>query len=304
MTGKAPFYGQSKFMRAGSNAGPQTQIAIIGCAFDQGVTNRPGTRFGPDSIRNTSIMLCDGHNPIYKNDPISQGVVKDLGNIWINPNGVKQGLASILENSQLWLLGKYKPIYLGGDHTISLPALEYIHSLHGPVGLVHFDAHCDVWPENFGQSIGHGSVFYHAINQGFVNPKNMVQIGIRSPVDNQVAKWAKDHEICSISAMDVHMQSMYGIADSIKQRIGNVPVYLTIDIDVFDPSQAPGTGTPEVGGLWSWQVLKILQLIQNLNWVGGDVVEVCPPYDHAEITSLLGATLVWNMCSMFSKGLN
>jgi len=300
MTGKAPYHGSHSFMRASSMLGENTQVAILGCAFDQGVTNRPGARFGPNSIRQASAMLCDGHNPYYRNDPISQELVADLGNIDIDPTSIAAGLASIVAASNI-LEGKYKPIYLGGDHTISLAALEYIHSQHGPVALVHFDAHCDYWPENFGQTLGHGSVFYHAINRGFINPQQTVQIGIRSPVSNDVFIWGIQQGITTVSANSLHINGVDDVADRVRRIIGDQPVYLSIDIDAFDPSYAPGTGTPEVGGLHSWQALMIMQQLKKLNWVGGDLVEVSPPYDHADITSLLAATLVWNMCSLFSQ---
>jgi agmatinase len=300
MTGQAPYYGSNSFMRAGSTINEKTQVAILGCAFDQGVTNRPGARFGPNSIRHASAMLCDGHNPYYRNDPISQELVVDLGNIDINPNGVDAGLASIVAASAV-LGKKCKPLYLGGDHTISLAALEHIHSLHGPVALVHFDAHCDFWPENFGQQVGHGSVFYHAINRGYINPLRMIQIGIRSPVSNDVFIWGNQQGITTVSANSVHCDGVDDIAELVYRVIGDQPVYLSIDIDAFDPSCAPGTGTPEIGGLHSWQALMIMQQLKKLNWVGGDLVEVSPPYDHADITSLLAATLAWNMCSLFTQ---
>ena len=151
----------------------------------------------------------------------------------------------------------------------------------------------DTWPENFGQIYAHGSVFYHAIMEQIIQPKRMVQIGVRSPVERAVHDWTRDQGVVMITAQDVHEQGPFVVADRIRQVIGNASVYLSCDVDVLDPAFAPGTGTPEIGGLASWQVQAILRRLRGLQFIGMDMVEVCPPYDAAEITALAAATIAW-----------
>jgi agmatinase len=187
---------------------------------------------------------------------------------------------------------------LGGDHTITLPLLRALSKKTGPVGLIHFDAHVDTWPDNFGQVYGHGSVFYHAINEELVDPSRMVQIGIRSPVPRSVWDWTEGRGVTILSAEAVHESTPQAIADIVRRVVGEGPVYLSFDIDALDPSQAPGTGTPEIAGLFTWQAMGILKRLAGLDFVGMDVVEVSPSYDIAEITSLAAATLAWQYLSL------
>jgi agmatinase len=163
----------------------------------------------------------------------------------------------------------------------------------GPCALVHFDAHVDTWPDNFGQLFAHGSVFYHGINEGLIEPRQMVQIGIRSPVERAVYDWTLGQGVTIITAQDVHARGPTAAADQIRHVVGDAPVYLSFDIDALDPAFAPGTGTPEVGGLASWQAQAILRQLGGLDFIGMDLVEVAPPYDISEITALAGATMVW-----------
>ena len=159
--------------------------------------------------------------------------------------------------------------------------------------MIHLDAHVDTWPENFGQTYAHGSVFYHAIIEQLIQPGRMVQIGVRSPVERAVHDWTRDQGVVMITAQDVHEQGPVVVADRIRQVIGDAPVYLSCDVDVLDPAFAPGTGTPEIGGLASWQVQAIMRRLRGLQFIGMDMVEVCPPYDAAEITALAAATMAW-----------
>src|SRR5262249_20952090 len=184
-------------------------------------------------------------------------------------------------------------VALGGDHGITLPLLRAVARRHSPPALIHLDAHVDTWPENFGQTYAHGSVFYHAISEGLVEPRRMVQVGLRSPVERGVHDWTLAQGVVMITAEDVHERGPAGIAEQICQVIGEAPVYLSFDIDVLDPAFAPGTGTPEIGGLASWQAQAIMRRLRGLQFAGMDVVEVCPPYDVAEITALAGATMAW-----------
>ena len=263
-------------------------ICVAGIPFDLGMTNRAGARFGPSAIRQASRMLMDGEHPLHWIDP-SGPHLADIGNFTIalgdlaaSLNGIEQQAAEVRH------LGA-----LGGDHGITLPVLRALAKKTGPPALIHLDAHVDTWPENFGQKYAHGSVFYHAIEEGLVQPSRMVQVGIRSPVERSVHDWTRGQEVVMITAQDVHERGPAAVAEQIRQVVGNSAVYLSFDIDVLDPAFAPGTGTPEIGGLASWQAQAIMRGLRGLEFVGMDLVEVCPPYDVAEITALAGATFVW-----------
>jgi agmatinase len=166
------------------------------------------------------------------------------------------------------------------------------------VALVHFDAHVDTWPDSFGQALGHGSVFYRAIEEGLVDPARMVQVGIRSPVERAVWDWTLGKGVTILDAQHVHASGPAAVAAEIVRVVGDVPAYLSFDIDALDPAFAPGTGTPEIGGLATWQAQAILRALAPLAFVGMDVMEVAPAYDRGEITALAAATLVWEYLSL------
>ena len=196
----------------------------------------------------------------------------DIGNFAIALGDIPGSLALIEE--QAGRIGHL--IALGGDHGITLPLLRALARRNGPPALIHFDAHVDTWPQNFGQTFAHGSVFYHAIQEGLVQPQRMVQIGLRSPVEREVIDWTRGQGVVMLSALDVHERGAASVAAEVREVIGDAPVYLSFDIDVLDPAFAPGTGTPEIGGLASWQAQAILRRLQGLQFVGMDVVEVAP----------------------------
>jgi agmatinase len=287
MAGVATFSVPPTFLGVGS-ADPSAPICVAGIPFDVGTTNRPGTRFGPAAIRQASRMLVDGDHPVHWTNPVSEALA-DIGNFAIALGDIAQSLAAIEEQAARinHLLA------LGGDHGITLPLLRALAKRRGPCALIHFDAHVDTWPENFGQPFAHGSVFYHAINEGLIEPRRMIQIGIRSPVERAVYDWTLDRGVTIITAQEVHEQGPAVVAGEIRRVIGDAQVYLSFDIDTLDPAFAPGTGTPEVGGLASWQAQAILRRLRGLQFIGMDVVEVSPPYDVAEITALAGATMAW-----------
>src|SRR6202012_5246258 len=170
-------------------------------------------------------------------------------------------------------------VTLGGDHTVALPLLRAIAKKRGPVGLIHFDAHLDTWPDNFGTVYAHGSVFYHAIEEGLVDPRRMIQIGIRSPVQRDVWDWTIGRGITVLTAQDVHAAGPDAVARRIREVVGEAPAYFSFDVDALDPAFAPGTGTPEIGGLASWQTQAILRRLRGIGFAGMDVVEVAPAYD-------------------------
>lgn len=273
---------------------PASRFQIAGIPFDLGVTNRAGARQGPAAIRAASRMLVDGDNPATWRDPAQAGIA-DIGNFALALGDIPASMALIERQAAACS----HLIALGGDHTIALPLLRALRGKVGaPLALVHFDAHVDTWPDNFGQSIAHGSVFHHAIIEGLVDPRRMVQVGIRSPVAKDVHDWGVNQGITVLTAEDVHLSTPAAVAERIKAVVGAAPAYLSFDIDALDPAFAPGTGTPEVGGLATWQAMGVLKRLGGLDWRGMDVVEVCPAFDVAEITALAAATVAWHYLSI------
>ncbi len=274
---------------------PAAAICVAGIPYDLGTSNRPGARFGPAAIRQASRMLVDGDHPVSRATPGAADIA-DIGDFAIAHGDIQGSLRAIEAQA--------KPIAhlvaLGGDHTITLALLRALAGRTGPLALVHFDAHVDTWPESFGQEFGHGSPFYHAINEGLVDPRRTVQVGIRSPMDKDVHDWTIGKGVTILYAEAVHEQGPGAIAERIRAVIGDAPAYLTFDIDALDPAFAPGTGTPEIGGLFTWQAQAIMRRLEGLDFRGMDVVEVCPAYDHAEITALAGATLAWEYLALLT----
>jgi len=191
-------------------------------------------------------------------------------------------------------------VALGGDHTVTLPLLRALASRRGALGLVHFDGHVDTWPESFGLVWGHGSPFYHAIEEGLVDPRRMIQVGIRSPLHREIFDWTIAKGVTIVTAEDVHDSGPQVVAERIRSVLADGLSYLSFDIDALDPAFAPGTGTPEVGGLATWQVRAILRRLAGLRFAGMDVVEVSPPYDVAEITALAAATIAWDYIGLLA----
>lgn len=273
-------------------------IDIAGVPFDLGTSNRPGARFGPAAIRQASRMLIDGAHPVHWVEPAALPV-RDVGNFAIALGDIAASLRLI----EAQAARSRHLIALGGDHTITLALLRARAKRGGASGLIHFDAHVDTWPDSFGQRYGHGAPFFHAITEGLVDPHRMVQIGIRSPVERAVMDWTRGHGVTVISAPEVHEEGPARVAERIAAVAGCGPVYLSFDIDALDPAFAPGTGTPEIGGLASWQVQAILRRLEGLSLVGADVVEVAPAYDTAEITALAAATVVWEYLALIARSL-
>ena len=239
-------------------------------------------------------MLVDGDHPARWIDPAALSVA-DIGDFRIALGDIQASLSLIEEQAS----AVDHLIALGGDHSVTLPLLRAAAKKRGaPLALAHFDAHVDTWPDNFGQRYAHGSVFFHAIEEQLIDPKRTVQIGIRSPVQRDVYDWTIAKGVTIISAQDVHELGPKAIAERAVAVLGDGPAYLSFDIDVLDPAFAPGTGTPEIGGLASWQAQAILRRLGGIDFVGMDVVEVSPPYDHAEITALAAATVVWEYLAL------
>lgn len=269
------------------------RFCVAGVPFDIGTTNRAGARAGPLAVRHASRMLVDGDNPANWRDPLQSGLA-DVGDFTLALGDIPASLALIEQQAARFS----HLVALGGDHTVTLALLRALAKRTGPLGMVHFDAHVDTWPDNFGQPLAHGSVFYRAITEGLVDPRRMIQIGIRSPVARAVYDWTLAQGVRIVSAEEVHMMGPPAVADLVLATVGAGPVYLSFDIDAIDPGQAPGTGTPEVGGLFTWQVMAILKRLGGLDFQGMDVVEVAPAYDVAEITALAAASVVWQYLSL------
>jgi agmatinase len=278
--------------------GADAPVCIAGIPLDIGVTNRSGARFGPAAIRQASRMLVDGDHPTHWVDPRRLSPA-DIGDFAIALGDIPKSLALI--EDQASRIGHL--IALGGEHGITLPLLRALRKTQGPPALIHFDAHVDTWPDNFGQTYAHGSVFYHAIEEGLIDPRRTVQIGIRSPVARGIYDWTLARGVTIVPALEVHAAGPNEIARRIRAAVGDAPVYLSFDIDVLDPAFAPGTGTPEIGGLASWQAQAIVRRLVGLNFVGMDVVEVAPAYDVAEITALAGATMAWEYLCLIAARL-
>ncbi len=272
----------------------EARYLVAGIPLDVGTTNRAGARFGPQAVRQASRMLVDGAHPVHWVEPAAMPVA-DIGDFAIALGDIRESLALI----EAQAAGCGHLIALGGEHGITLPLLRALAKRRGgPVGLVHFDAHVDTWPDNFGQVYGHGSVFFHAIEEGVLDPRRTVQIGIRSPVQREVWNWTVGKGVTILAAPEVHESTSAALAARIRAAVGAAPCYLSFDIDSLDPAAAPGTGTPEVGGLTTWQAQAILRRLGGLDFVGMDLVEVAPGYDVAEITALAGATIVWEYLAL------
>lgn len=270
-------------------------FAVVGVPYDGVVTNRPGARFGPQAVRAASLMLCDATHPVFNVSPLAH--VGDALDMRL-PNASPLPLVrEHLERQARALMARHHCVFLGGDHSITLSLLRTARERHGrPLALLHFDAHCDTWTDHFGEPSGHGTWTYEALREGLVEPSRTVQVGIRSSGERAAREYVADQGGRIFTARALRGLDGAGLAPvlaEIRQRLGDTPAYLTLDIDVLDPAFAPGTGTPEPGGLSSSQVLTFLEELHDLNWIGMDCVEVAPAYDHAELTSNAAATFVW-----------
>jgi agmatinase len=277
------------------------RFAVAGVAFDGAVTNRPGARFGPGAIRSASRMLCDAIHPLYNCSP--RDALVDVGDLRLPATSLQEHRAA-LQTAAERLLADYHVCWLGGDHSITLPILRAYRARAGkPLAIVHLDAHCDTWGDHFGEPSGHGTWMREAIQERLVIPEATVQIGIRSPAAAETREFVLRNGGCVIGARELRgrdsASQLASVIDQVRARAGRHrhPVYLTLDIDCLDPAFAPGTGTPEAGGLSTAQVLTLLEELADLNWIGMDCVEVAPAYDHADITSLAAATFVWTYLS-------
>ena len=291
------FLTQNTFLKCPPLATGHT-FAVAGLAWDGAVTNRPGARFGPGAIRAASHMLCDGTHPWFDLD--LDGVLGDAGDLPL-PNTSLAAMRASLEPQARALLARHHVAWLGGDHSVTLSLLRAHRAVQGrPLAVVHFDAHCDTWTDHFGEPSGHGTWVAEAIEEGLVVPDCVTQIGIRSAGTREAREFVADrggviHTARALRGLE-SPAALAPVIDGIRERLAahdHLPLYLSLDIDCLDPAFAPGTGTPEPGGLTTNQVLTLLEALAVLPCVGMDCVEVSPPYDHAELASNAAANFVW-----------
>lgn len=267
-------------------------ICVTGAPFDQAVTNRPGTRLGPRAIREASALQSPDAPYGWGYDVMSAFAIADYGDLAFD-YAAPAGFPATLEAHIAGILAQdCAVVTLGGDHSVTLPILRAHVAKHGPLALIQFDAHTDSWPDDDPARVDHGTFVYKAVKEGLILPERSIQIGIRTTNDDPLG-------ICIIDAAKVHRSGPDAVADRVREVVGDHPAYLTFDIDGLDPAFAPGTGTPVWGGLSTAQTAAILRGIAGVNLVGGDVVEVSPPFDHAGITAVAGAHVAVELLSLW-----
>jgi agmatinase len=276
-------------------------VAIMGAPFDSGTSYRPGARFGPTAVRAASKLLRPYH-PDLDVHPWGERQVADAGDAAINPfdldaavGDVERAAAAVLESAD-------RLVTIGGDHTIALPLLRAVHARHGQCALVHFDAHLDTWDTYFGASFTHGTPFRRAAEERLLDLERSLHVGIRGPLYSS-ADLDEDASLgyAVVSTGQIASGGVPAAIERIRERVGDRPLYVSIDIDVLDPAHAPGTGTPEPGGLTTRELQELLRGLAGLRILAADVVEVSPPYDHAELTALAAAQLSYELLALLAR---
>ncbi|WP_018334888.1 agmatinase [Actinomycetospora chiangmaiensis] len=280
----------------------RADVAIVGLPFDAGTSYRPGARFGPAHIRASSRLLRPYH-PAVGTSPFAALQVADAGDLALNPFDIVEALAAAETGIRGLAEDGATVVGLGGDHTLALPALRALHALHGPVAVLHFDAHLDTWDTYFGAPYTHGTPFRRASEEGLIDRERSMHVGIRGPLYS-AADLDDDARLgfAVVRADDYETDGVARAVERLRRRLDGGPVYVSVDIDVLDPAAAPGTGTPEAGGLTSRELLHTLRGLQGLDIVGFDVVEVAPAYDHAEITGIAAAHVVYDLLAVLAAG--
>ncbi|AEM84782.1 agmatinase [Streptomyces antimycoticus] len=275
-------------------------VAVVGVPFDGGVSYRPGARFGPAAVREASRLLRPYH-PGLDVSPFATQQVADAGDIAVNPFDIGEAIETIQDAANGLQADGTRLVTIGGDHTIALPLLRAAAQRHGPVAVLHFDAHLDTWDTYFGAEHTHGTPFRRAVEEGVVDTSALSHVGTRGPLYGK-QDLTEDEKLGFgiVTSADVYRRGADEVADQLRQRIGDRPLYISIDIDCLDPAHAPGTGTPEAGGLTSRELLEILRGLAGCRLVGADVVEVAPAYDHAEITSVAASHVAYDLISLLA----
>lgn len=282
-----------------------TDIGIFGIPWDGGTTNRAGARHGPRQIRDASTLMRAVH-PVLKISPFKQANCADLGDAPVNPLQIEETLHGIEEFVDSLVNQGIMPLAAGGDHLASLPILRSLAKKHGPLGMVHFDAHTDTWDRYFGDcKYTHGTPFRRAIEEGVLEPKRTVQIGIRGGLYSESDDdWGLAQGIRVIRIEEFNALGVAKIMEIAREVVGDLPTYISFDVDCLDPVFAPGTGTPEIGGLTTVEAQQAIRDLRGMNLAGADLVEVSPPFDPSGATALVGATLMWELLCLMSEAVS
>ncbi len=277
-------------------------VALLGVPYDGGTSYRTGARFGPRAVREQSSLIRTW-NPVLKVHPFERLQVADIGDVDVVPINIERTYEKIEARVDAVVAAGARPLCVGGDHSITLPILRSLARRHGPLGVIHFDAHPDTWDEYFGSKFFHGTPFRRAVEEGAVDPRRMIQVGIRGPLYGpEDFAFQDQHGMEVLRIEPIKEQGVPWAAERLARLRGG-PVYCSFDIDALDPAYAPATGTPEVGGLTSYEALALVRSLAGHTLVGADVVEVAPPYDGpGQITSLMAANLMFELVSVFALG--
>lgn len=296
------FAGPATMMRLPTAATAEgLDACFVGIPMDIGASHRAGTRFGPRQIRAESAMIRP-YNMWSRISPFDHMQVADIGDIATNTFDLKQSVQLIERAYDEILQHDAVPLGLGGDHTLALPVLRSIAKKHGPVGLVHVDAHADINDEMFGEKIAHGTPFRRAVEEGLLDCSRVIQIGLRATgYSDDDFDWPRRQGFRVVQAEECWHKSLTPLMQEVRQQMGDKPIYLTFDIDSLDPAYAPGTGTVEIGGLTTIQALEIIRGLAGVNLVGCDLVEVSPPYDQSGATAVIAANLLYEMLCVLPK---
>jgi agmatinase len=278
----------------------RADVAVLGLPFDSGTSFRPGARFGPEAVRAGSKLLRPYQLGLDV-EPWTTLQLADAGDVAINPFDIVEAVGQIEAAANALYSKANQIVSIGGDHTVALPLLRAAHARHGPVAVVHFDAHLDTWDTYFGARYTHGTPFRRASEEGLLALDHCAHVGIRNSV-YALADFDDDRRLgfATVSTLDIARRGVDEAIDRVRDRVGDLPVYVSIDIDVLDPAHAPGTGTPEPGGLTTRELQMILHGLADLDLIGADVVEVSPAYDHAQLTALAAANVIYELLGMFA----
>jgi len=279
----------------------RAEIAVVGIPFDAGASYRPGARFGPAHIRESSRLLRP-YNPSQDASPFVLAQVVDAGDIAVNPFNIELAVKQIEEGVDELLEAGMRLVTLGGDHTIAYPILKALHKKHGPITVIHFDAHLDTWDTYFGAPLTHGTPFRRASEDGFIDLESCLHVGIRGPLYAST-DLSDDKKLGFevLTSIDMDKLGVEGVIKRMLSRVGSKPVYISIDVDVLDPAFAPGTGTPEMGGLSSREMLALLRSLETVKVIGADIVEVSPQYDNAQITGIAAAHMAYELITLMAR---
>lgn len=277
-------------------------IGLFGIPWDGGTTNRAGARHGPRQIRDASSLMRKVH-PVLNLSPFNLANCADLGDAPVNPLQIEATLSMVEAFVDDLVTRGITPLAAGGDHLVSLPVLRALAKQHGPLGMVHFDAHTDTWDRYFGDcKYTHGTPFRRAIEEGILDPKRVVQIGIRGGLYSENDDtWGLEQGIRVMRIEEFNALSIAQVVEIARNVVGDRPTYISFDVDCLDPVYAPGTGTPEVGGMSTLEAQQVVRGLRGLNLIGADLVEVSPPFDPSGATALVGATLMWEMLCLLSE---